>query len=290
MERTKEVLDKYINPKELKNEEIRKKLTEILQDTQYNDSQLQNIFITLLSCTDFTSLESTDNKENIWKFVERINKIDDKNSLLPNVASVCVYPNLIPVVREALTTEEVNICSVSGGFPSGQTYGEIKIAETALAISEGADEIDMVMNIGNILNEDYEEVITEIEEVKSTCRDKILKVILETGALKKAEIIAKASVIAMYSGADFIKTSTGKIHSGVTPEAVYTICLMIKKYYTEHDKKIGIKIAGRIKSIDEAVNYYKIIDSILGKDWLNKKLFRIGTSKLLDPILNSIEA
>lgn len=290
MERTKEVLDRYINPKELNNETIKGRLSQILQDTQYNDAQLQNIFITLLSCIDFTSLESTDNKESIWKLVEKINGIDDKSPLLPNVASICVYPSLITAAREALTIENVHLCSVSGGFPSGQTYGEIKIAETALAISEGADEIDMVMNIGNILNEDYEEVITEIEEVKSTCRDKILKVILETGALKKADIIAKASVIAMYSGADFIKTSTGKIYTGATFEAVYTMCLMIKKYYDEHNKKIGIKIAGGIKSVDEAVNYYKIVDSILGKEWLNKKLFRIGTSKLLEPILNSIDA
>ncbi|MDD6208973.1 MAG: deoxyribose-phosphate aldolase [Bacteroidales bacterium] len=286
MERVKEVFKKYIDSNQTNN--IKEKIDEITA-VKLSETDTQKALITLLGCMDLTSLESTDNKESIWKLTDKVNEMDDRSPLLPNVASICVYSNLIAAAREALISENVNLCAVCGGFPSGQTYTEIKIAETALAISDGADEIDMVMNIGNLLNEDYEDVVTEIEEVKSTCGEKILKVILETGALKKTELIAKASVIAMYSGADFIKTSTGKIYPGATPEAVYTMCTMIKKYHEEHNKKIGIKIAGGIKTVDEALNFYKIIENVLGKEWLDREYFRIGTSKLFDVIMNSID-
>ncbi len=168
--------------------------------------------------------------------------------------------------------------------------GHVITIATALAIAETADEIDMVMNVGSFLDEDYEEVITEIEEVKNSCRGNLLKVIIETGALKEPETIAKASLIALYSGADFIKTSTGKFYPGASLEAVYIMCLMIKKYYENHGKKIGIKVAGGITSIEEALGFYKIVEAVLGKEWLDTSGFRIGTSRLFESIIEAIEA
>ena len=286
MERITELFNTFIDAKELsKNEEA---IQKIITTTYAKNQRIKGIK-TLLSCTDFTTLESTDSRETIWALADKLNNLSDNNPTLPNVASFCTYPKQVATAREVLSNEEIKLCSVAGGFPSGQTYTEIKIAEAALAISDGAEEIDMVMNIGDFINEDYEEVITDIEEVKAACRENTLKVILETGALNSAEDIAKASVIAMYSGADFIKTSTGKIYPGASYESVYTMCLMVRKYYEKHGKRKGIKIAGGLKTVDDALNYYKIAEAVLGEEWLTKELFRIGTSKLLKPLAQALE-
>jgi deoxyribose-phosphate aldolase len=177
---------------------------------------------------------------------------------------------------------------VSGGFPSSQTFIEVKIAETAMAIMEGADEIDIVISVGQFLNENYEEMCDEIEELKNTCKDKHLKVILETGALQTSSNIKKASILSMYSGADFIKTSTGKQQPAATPEAALVMCQAIKEYYDITGNKIGFKPAGGINTVNDALIYYTIVKEILGEEWLTNKLFRIGTSRLANLLLSEI--
>ena len=233
---------------------------------------------------DLTSLTSIDTKESIWKLVDRVNDFEGIRPDVPNVAAICTYPLFIETVKQALTAQEVKIASVAGGFPSSQTFMEIKIAETGMAVMQGADEIDMVMNIGYFLEENYEELAEEIQEVKESCRTAKLKVILETGALKSPENIQKAAILALYSDADFIKTSTGKGYPGATPEAVYVMCQTIKKYHSITGRKVGIKVSGGVRTAEEAVRYYTIVKEILGNDWLTKELFRIGTSSLVEDI------
>ena len=233
---------------------------------------------------DLTSLTSIDTKESIWKLVDRVNDFEGIRPDVPNVAAICTYPLFIETVKQALTAQEVKIASVAGGFPSSQTFMEIKIAETGMAVMQGADEIDMVMNIGYFLEENYEELAEEIQEVKESCRTAKLKVILETGALKSPENIQKAAILALYSDADFIKTSTGKGYPGATPEAVYVMCQTIKKYHSITGRKVGIKVSGGVRTAEEAVRYYTIVKEILGNDWLTKELFRIGASSLVEDI------
>ena len=233
---------------------------------------------------DLTSLTSIDTKESIWKLVDRVNDFEGIRPDVPNVAAICTYPLFIETVKQALTAQEVKIASVAGGFPSSQTFMEIKIAETGMAVMQGADEIDMVMNIGYFLEENYEELAEEIQEVKESCRTAKLKVILETGALKSPENIQKAAILALYSDADFIKTSTGKGYPGATPEAVYVMCQTIKKYHSITGRKVGIKVSGGVRTAKEAVRYYTIVKEILGNDWLTKELFRIGASSLVEDI------
>ena len=233
---------------------------------------------------DLTSLTSIDTKESIWKLVDRVNDFEGIRPDVPNVAAICTYPLFIETVKQALTAQEVKIASVAGGFPSSQTFMEIKIAETGMAVMQGADEIDMVMNIGYFLEENYEELAEEIQEVKESCRTAKLKVILETGALKSPENIQIAAILDLYSDADFIKTSTGKGYPGATPEAVYVMCQTIKKYHSITGRKVGIKVSGGVRTAEEAVCYYTIVKEILGNDWLTKELFRIGASSLVEDI------
>lgn len=242
----------------------------------------------LFSCLDLTTLKCTDNAESVLALTEKVNELDEKHPDLKNVAAICVYPNFASIVSQSLEVEDVQIACVSGGFPSSQTFPEVKIAETALALKDGATEIDIVLNIGKFLSGDYESACDEIEELKDLCGEKSLKVILETGALKSAENIKKAAILSIYSGADFIKTSTGKETPGATPEAAYVMCKTIKEYYTKSGRKIGFKAAGGINSIEEALLYYNIVEEVLGKEWLNSKLFRIGTSRLASTLLNEI--
>lgn len=243
----------------------------------------------LFNCIDLTSLNTTDNDQNILKFTEKVNQFDNEFPDLKNVAAICVYPNFAETVKNTLDVEGVNIACVSAGFPSSQTFFEIKIAETAMAIMEGADEIDIVISVGSFLNEDYQMVCEEIQELKDTCKERHLKVILETGALKTASNIKKASILAMYSGADFIKTSTGKQQPAATPEAAYVMCEAIKEYYELTGIKIGFKPAGGINTVNDALIYYTIVKEILGEEWLNNKLFRLGTSRLANLLLSDIK-
>ena len=242
----------------------------------------------IYSCLDLTTLKCTDNAESVLAFTEKVNELDETHPDLKNVAAICVYPNFAGIVSQSLEVEGVEIACVSGGFPSSQTFPEVKIAETALALKEGATEIDIVMSVGKFLSGDYEGVCDEIQELKDLCGDKSLKVILETGALKSAENIKKASILSMYSGADFIKTSTGKEAPGATPEAAFVMCKAIKEYYAKSGRKVGFKAAGGITSIEDALLYYNIVEDVLGKEWLNSKFFRIGTSRLAGTLLNEI--
>lgn len=235
-------------------------------------------------CIDLTSLTSLDTKESIWKMVDQVNDFEGTRPDIPNVAAICTYPLFVETVKQALTAQEVNIASVAAGFPSSQTFPEVKIAETAMAVMQGADEIDVVMNLGYFMEENYEELTEELQEIKESCREAHLKVILETGALATTAHIRKAAILAVYSGADFIKTSTGKGYPGATPEAVYTMCQVIKTYHSIAGKKVGIKVSGGVRTAEEAVKYYTIVKEALGEEWLHKDLFRIGASSLVGDI------
>lgn len=242
----------------------------------------------LFHCIDLTTLKCTDSEQSVMKFTEKVNEFDDKYPDLNNVAAICVYPNMAEIVNDTLEADHVNIACVSGGFPSSQTFTEVKVAETAMALHAGADEIDIVIPVGKFLEGDYEGMCDEIEELKEVCGDKHLKVILETGALKTASNIKKASILSMYSGADFIKTSTGKENPAATPEAAYVMCNAIKEYHRETGRKIGFKPAGGINTVKDALTYYTIVKEVLGKEWLNNQLFRLGTSRLANLLLSDI--
>ena len=218
-----------------------------------------------------------------------LNQFDDEFPDLKNVAAICVYPNFAAIVKNTLEVDGVNIACVSGGFPSSQTFTEVKVAETALAIADGADEIDIVISIGKFLSGDYEAMCEEIQELKEVCKERHLKVILETGALKSASNIKKASILSMYSGADFIKTSTGKQQPAATPEAAYVMCEAIKEYYQKTGNKIGFKPAGGINTVNDAIIYYTIVKEVLGEEWLDNRLFRLGTSRLANLLLSDIK-
>lgn len=243
----------------------------------------------LFNCIDLTTLNSMDSDESVMKFTEKVNKFDNEFPDLKNVAAICVYPNFAEVVKSTLDVDGINIACVSAGFPSSQTFIEVKIAETAMALMEGADEIDIVISIGKFLSGDYETMCEEIQELKDTCKEHHLKVILETGALKTASNIKKASILSMYSGADFIKTSTGKQQPAATPEAAYVMCEAIKEYYDKTGNKIGFKPAGGINTVNDALIYYTIVKEILGEEWLNNELFRLGTSRLANLLLSDIK-
>lgn len=242
----------------------------------------------LFHCIDLTTLKCTDSEQSVMKFTERVNEFVDKYPDLDNVAAICVYPNMAEIVNDTLEADNVNIACVSGGFPSSQTFTEIKVAETAMALHGGADEIDIVISVGKFLSGDYEGMCDEIEELKDVCGDKHLKVILETGALASASNIKKASILSMYSGADFIKTSTGKEKPAATPEAAYVMCQAIKEYFLETGRKVGFKPAGGINTVYDALVYYTIVKEVLGKEWLTNELFRLGTSRMANLLLSDI--
>ena len=242
----------------------------------------------LFHCMDLTSLKCTDSEESIMKFTENVNAFVDKYPDLDNVSAICVYPNMAEIVNDTLEADDVKIACVTGGFPSSQTFMEVKIAETAMAIHTGADEIDIVMPVGKFLCGDYEGMCDEMGELKDVCGEKTLKVILETGALRSASNIKKAAILAMYSGADFIKTSTGKEAISATPEAALVMCEAIKEYYKETGRKVGFKVAGGVDTVKKALAYYTIVKEVLGEEWLNNGLFRIGTSKLANLLLSDI--
>ena len=242
----------------------------------------------LFNCIDLTTLKSEDSDESVMKFTQKVNQFDELHPDLKNVAAICVYPNFAEIVKDTLEVEDVKIACVSGGFPSSQTFIEVKVAETAMAIMEGADEIDIVISVGKFLSGNYEEMCDEIQELKETCKDHHLKVILETGALKTASNIKKASILSMYAGADFIKTSTGKQQPAATPEAAYVMCQAVKEYYKETGIKIGFKPAGGINTVNDALVYYTIVKEVLGEEWLNNSLFRLGTSRLANLLLSDI--
>ncbi len=242
----------------------------------------------LLGTIELTSLKVTDAQETIMQLTGRVNDFTDSHPDLPHLATICVYPNFARTVADTLEADGVEIACVAGGFPSSQTFIEVKTAETALAVHDGATEIDCVLNVGAFLQGDYETCADEIAEIKAACGECPLKVILETGALQTAERIKRASVLAIYAGADFIKTSTGKIEPAATPEAAYVMCQAIKEYHALTGTKIGFKAAGGLKTVDDAVAYYTIVAEMLGREWLDAGLFRIGTSRLANLLVSEV--
>ncbi|MDE5626758.1 MAG: deoxyribose-phosphate aldolase [Candidatus Amulumruptor sp.] len=240
------------------------------------------------SAIDLTTLNATDSPQSVARFTERVNSFEEEYGELPHVAAICVYPNFAQLVRTVLDVSDVSVACVSGGFPSSQTFPEVKVAETALAVEAGANEIDIVMNIGNFLDDDWQEVCDEIDELKHSCRGARLKVILETGALRTAENIRNASVLALYSGADFLKTSTGKGYPGASLHAAYVMCQCIKEYYEKTGNRVGFKAAGGVATTDEALSYLCIVKAVLGDEWLTPEYFRIGASRLANNLLSDI--
>ncbi len=251
-----------------------------------NDTQDVKKF--LMGSIELTTLKTTDSDQSVMKFTERVNDFDNDYPQLPHVATICVYPRFAQVVSETLQVEGVEVACVSGSFPSSQALIEVKVAETALALKDGATEIDMVMSVGAFLSEDYETVCDEISELKAVCGDHRLKVILETGLLPSASAIKKASLLAMYSGADYIKTSTGKEKPAATPEAAYVMCQAIKEYYDKTGIQVGFKPAGGLNTVHDALVYYTIVQEVLGEQWLTNQWFRLGTSRLANLLLSEV--
>lgn len=257
-------------------------------DKSLKENMNADIYKFLFNCIDLTTLKSTDSPQSVSDFTERVNAFDAEHPEMKNVAAICVYPNFAPVVRAVLEVSSVDIACVAGGFPSSQTFPEVKIAETALAVEGGADEIDIVLNVGDFLDGDYEGMCDEISEIKHSCRDARLKVILETGALKTARNMRDAAILAMYSGADFIKTSTGKEYPGASLDAAYVMCQCIKEYYEQTGRMVGFKPAGGVRTPEDAVSYYCIVREVLGEKWLTNEFFRLGASGLANNLLTAI--
>lgn len=239
-----------------------------------------------MSCMDYTTLKVTDTDKSVQNFVADLLK---KNSL-KEVAAVCVFPNFASIVREGLKGSNIQTAVVAGSFPFSQTFTEIKLDECKMAIAAGAQEVDVVVTVGDILEKNYEKVYQELKLIREVCREVRLKVILETGELKDVESIFNASLIAAYAGADFIKTSTGKVPVNATPESVYIMCEAIKQYYATSGRRVGLKVAGGVSKAQNAVRYLTIVNHILGKEWLSPHYFRIGASQLMDDLTKEIKA
>ena len=263
---------------------VRKILTE---KVPLNDTPEVKRF--LMGSIELTTLKTTDSDVSVMEFTERVNRFDQEYPALPHVATICVYPCFAAIVNDTLEVDGVEIACVSGSFPSSQALIEVKVAETALAVNDGATEIDIVMPVGKFLQGDYEGVADDISELKAACGDKAMKVILETGCLRNGQDIKTASILSMYAGADYIKTSTGKEKVSATPEAAYIMCQAIKEYYDETGIQIGFKPAGGINTVMDAITYYTIVKEVLGDKWLTNKWFRLGTSRLANLLLSELE-
>ncbi len=242
-----------------------------------------------ISCMDYTTLKLTDTEDSVKNFViELLKKLKKFN--LKGVAAVCVFPNFAEVVREVLQSTEIQTAVVAGNFPNSQTFTEIKLAECKTAIAAGAQEVDVVISVGDMLEKNYEKVYRELKAIRKVCENVRLKVILETGELKDVETIFYASLIAAYAGADFIKTSTGKVPVNATPESVYVMCEALKQYYAQTGKRVGLKIAGGVSKAQNAIRYLTIVNHVLGSEWLTPSYFRIGASQLIEDVIKDIKA
>lgn len=271
----------------LKDSEIAAKVAEIIEKkVPENDTLAVKKF--LMGSVELTTLKTTDSEESVLAFTEKVNKFEDAYPELPHVATICVYPCFAKIVSQSLEVEGVEVACVSGSFPSSQALIEIKTVETALALKDGATEIDIVMSVGKYLSGDYETLCDEISELKAICGERKMKVILETGLLPSASDIKKASLLAMYSGADYIKTSTGKEKPAATPEAAYVMCQAIKEYYNKTGIQIGFKPAGGLNTVHDALVYYTIVKEVLGEKWLTNQWLRLGTSRLANLLLSEV--
>jgi len=265
------------------NEAVKKIITEKVPE---NDTLEVKKF--LMGSVELTTLKTTDSDTSVMTFTEKVNQFDEAYPTLPHVATICVYPRFAKVVAETLEVEGVEIACVSGSFPSSQSLIEVKTVETSLAIKDGATEIDIVMPVGSLLEGDYETVVDEIQQQKEACGEHDMKVILETGMLQTAKNIKIASLLSMYAGADYIKTSTGKEKPAATPEAAYVMCQAIKEYYDETGIMIGFKPAGGLNTVMDALIYYTIVKEVLGEKWLTNKFLRLGTSRLANLLLSEV--
>lgn len=271
----------------LNDSEIAAKVAEIIEKkVPENDTLAVKKF--LMGSVELTTLKTTDSEESVLAFTEKVNKFEDAYPELPHIATICVYPCFAKIVSQSLEVEGVEVACVSGSFPSSQALIEIKTVETALALKDGATEIDIVMSVGKYLSGDYETLCDEISELKAICGDKKMKVILETGLLPSASDIKKASLLAMYAGADYIKTSTGKEKPAATPEAAYVMCQAIKEYYDKTGIQIGFKPAGGLNTVHDALIYYTIVKEVLGEKWLTNQWLRLGTSRLANLLLSEV--
>lgn len=267
---------------------IRANIDEILEK-HLEANRTPEVLRQLFNDIDLTTLKSTDSERSVRAFTEKVNSFEDAYPELPNVAAICVYPNLAQVVRTTLDVSGVNVAAVAGCFPTAQSFIEVKVAEVALAVEAGADEIDVVFGVGPYLDGDYESVCDDLQEMKHSCRHARMKVILETGALKTAEDIRNASILSLYSGADFLKTSTGKEYPGASLEAAYVMMHCIKEYYDMHGIKVGFKAAGGVATTEQALQYYTLAKEILGDEWVgSNEYFRLGASRLANTLLGDI--
>ena len=242
----------------------------------------------LMGSVELTTLKTTDSEESVLAFTEKVNLFEEAYPELPHVATICVYPCFAQIVSQSLEVEGVEVACVSGSFPSSQAVLEVKVAETALALRDGATEIDIVMSVGRYLSGDYETLCDEISELKAVCGARKMKVILETGLLPSAADIKRASILSMYAGADYIKTSTGKEKPAATPEAAYVMCQAIKEYYDKTGIQIGFKPAGGLNTVHDALVYYTIVKEVLGEKWLTNQWLRLGTSRLANLLLSEV--
>lgn len=248
-----------------------------------------DVYKKIFNSIDLTTLKTTDSQQSVAKFTERVNSFEEDYGDLPPVAAICVYPNFAPVVRTTLDVSSVGVAAVAGAFPTSQSFIEVKVAEIGLAVEAGADEIDVVLNVGDFFDGDYESVCDDLDEMKHSCRSARMKVILETGALKTARNIRDASVLALYSGADFLKTSTGKEYPGASLDACYVMCQCIREYYEKTGRAVGFKAAGGISTTEDVLKYYTIVKTVLGEKWADSnELFRIGASRLANALLSDI--
>ena len=284
MDRFEELFSKY-DFSNLDFESVSTKAHQLVKDG-FERNNDKAIYSKLLSFIDITSLNFGDSYDSIISFVNKINAFDDNFEILPHPAAICVFPAFVPIVKDNLQ-ENLDIASVIG-FPYPHTFTEVKIAEAAMSVMEGASEIDYVLPSASFLAGNYDDVYMELTEVKSACQNAKLKVILETGLLNSPEMIKKASILSMAAGADFIKTSTGKYSINATLEAVYVMATAIKEFNQLNSSKVGLKVAGGVSTTSDAVSYYSLVNAILGEEWLTPDYFRIGASKLVNHLLSSI--
>ncbi|MDA3911680.1 MAG: deoxyribose-phosphate aldolase [Bacteroidales bacterium] len=274
-----------MNTMKLSQEEIGAKIKDALEQVDVkNTDTLKKIF----NLIDLTSLNTADYDEKINQMVEKVNKFPALFPEMPNVAAICIYPPFVETVKENLHAANVSIAVVSAGFPSSQTYLSVKLAESEIAANKGADELDIVLSLGRFISGDIAYCMNEISIIKQAIGEKHLKVILESGLMESPEQVYQAGMLALKAGADFIKTSTGKDKKSADPVSVYAMCLAIKDYYEETGKKSGIKPAGGISTPEDAIVYFAIIKAVLGDEWLNNELFRIGASRLSNNLLSTI--
>ncbi len=262
-------------------------VAQAVKDSQQNLNA--DVYKFCFSAIDLTTLMETDSDVSVERFVNDAVELPRKHEGLPNVASICVYPTFVDIAGLGVEGTTIGVTSVAGGFPSSQTFLEVKMLEVSMAVENGADEIDVVINVGELMQGEYNQMANDLEMMRKEAGEDItFKVILETNALKTPELIKKAALLAMFAGADFVKTSTGKNKGGATPEAAVVMCQAIKEYYEKTGRRVGFKAAGGIRTAEDAALYYTIVKNMLGEEWLEPGLFRLGASALADNLINAI--